>query len=107
MAEASTSLQKPFSIPNRTTPAKPRFQAARTSISGRRALGCDSSHHCLRTMALIGGKPADAEVASAAKGAATSSPDGRYLVFMSERNLAGAETADPESGQANRAGLPL
>ncbi len=45
------------------------------------------------------GKPADAEVASAAKGAATSSPDGRYLVFMSERNLAGAETADPESGE--------
>ena len=38
-------------------------------------------------------------VAHAAQGAATSSPNGRYLAFMSEHNLAGAETADPETGK--------
>jgi len=37
-------------------------------------------------------------VAHAAQGGATSSPSGRYLTFMSQRNLAGAETSDPETG---------
>jgi len=44
------------------------------------------------------GKGAD-QVAHAAKGTATSSPNGRYLAFMSERNLAGVETSDPETGE--------
>jgi len=38
-------------------------------------------------------------VAHAALGTATSSPNGRYLAFMSEQNLAGTETNDPETGQ--------
>lgn len=38
-------------------------------------------------------------VAQGALAVATSSPSGRYLAFMSERNLAGSETADPESGE--------
>jgi hypothetical protein len=38
-------------------------------------------------------------VAHGARSAATSSPSGRYLAFMSERSLAGAETADPGTGQ--------
>jgi hypothetical protein len=46
------------------------------------------------------GKPEATPVAHAAKGTAASSPDGRYLVFMSRRNIAGAETSDPESGKA-------
>jgi len=46
------------------------------------------------------GEPSPTEVvAHAANGAASSSPDGRYLAFMSEEKLAGSETADPESGQ--------
>jgi DNA-binding beta-propeller fold protein YncE len=43
--------------------------------------------------------PALAEVAHAARGTATSSPDGRYLVFMSQQGLGGVETADPETGE--------
>jgi hypothetical protein len=38
-------------------------------------------------------------VAEAGRGTATSSPDGRYLVFMSEQNLGGVESSDPETGQ--------
>jgi hypothetical protein len=38
-------------------------------------------------------------VGQAARGAANNSPDGRYLSFMSQENLAGAETNDPNSGQ--------
>jgi DNA-binding beta-propeller fold protein YncE len=37
--------------------------------------------------------------AHAARGAAASSPSGRYLVFMSEQNLAGAESNDPATGK--------
>jgi hypothetical protein len=37
-------------------------------------------------------------VGQAARGAANNSPDGRYLSFMSQENLAGAETADPATG---------
>jgi DNA-binding beta-propeller fold protein YncE len=39
------------------------------------------------------------EVGQAARGAANNSPDGRFLTFMSQENLAGSETADPESGK--------
>jgi hypothetical protein len=39
------------------------------------------------------------EVGQAARGAANNSPDGRYLSFMSQEDLAGSETADPNSGQ--------
>jgi hypothetical protein len=38
-------------------------------------------------------------VGQAARGAGNSSPDGRYLSFMSQENLAGAETADPNTGE--------
>jgi len=38
-------------------------------------------------------------VGQAARGAGNSSPDGRYLTFMSQENLAGAETADPSTGK--------
>jgi hypothetical protein len=38
-------------------------------------------------------------VGTASRGTAASSPNGRYLVFMSEQNLAGAESSDPESGE--------
>lgn len=38
-------------------------------------------------------------VAQAARGTGAASPDGRYLVFMSEQNLAGVESRDPETGQ--------
>jgi hypothetical protein len=38
-------------------------------------------------------------VAQAARGTATASPDGRYLVFMSEKKLAGVESSNPETGQ--------
>jgi hypothetical protein len=41
----------------------------------------------------------DTPVAHAARGTATSSPNGRYLAFMSERNLAGTENNDPETGE--------
>jgi hypothetical protein len=37
--------------------------------------------------------------AQAARGTATASPNGRYLVFMSEQNLAGVESPDPETGE--------
>jgi hypothetical protein len=46
-----------------------------------------------------GNPPAWTAVAHAARGTATSSPSGRYLVFMSEQNLGGVETPNPESGQ--------
>jgi hypothetical protein len=39
------------------------------------------------------------EVGNDSKGTANSSPDGRYLVFMSEQNLGSVETPDPESAQ--------
>ena len=39
------------------------------------------------------------QVGQAARGAGNNSPDGRYLTFMSQENLAGSETADPNSGE--------
>jgi hypothetical protein len=38
-------------------------------------------------------------VGQAARGAGNSSPGGRYLSFMSQENLAGAETNDPNTGE--------
>lgn len=40
------------------------------------------------------------EVGHGSRSAAASSPSGRYLAFMSDRNLAGAETNDPATGEA-------
>ncbi|HVD39299.1 MAG TPA: fibronectin type III domain-containing protein, partial [Solirubrobacterales bacterium] len=45
------------------------------------------------------GSPPPNEVGQAARGAGNNSPDGRYLTFMSQESLAGAETADPNTGQ--------
>ena len=45
-----------------------------------------------------GNSPKNTVVAHAAKSTGSSSPNGRYLVFMSENRLAGAETSDPVSG---------
>jgi len=45
------------------------------------------------------GNPPSTEYAHAAKSTATNSPSGRYLVFMSEQNLAGVETPDPDTGE--------
>jgi len=39
------------------------------------------------------------EFGQASRAAGNSSPDGRYLAFMSQENLAGAETADPNTGE--------
>jgi hypothetical protein len=39
------------------------------------------------------------EVGQAARGTGSNSPDGRYLTFMSQQNLAGAETNDPDTGE--------
>jgi hypothetical protein len=46
-----------------------------------------------------GAPPKWTVVGTASRSTAASSPDGRYLVFMSEKNLGEVESPDPETGQ--------
>ena len=45
------------------------------------------------------GKSPAGELGHSSRVAASSSPSGRYLVFMSQENLTGAESDDPETGE--------
>ena len=45
------------------------------------------------------GEPGAIKLGHASKLSADASPSGRYLTFMSERNLTGAESADPATGE--------
>lgn len=45
------------------------------------------------------GEAGDTAAGRMARSSAFSSPDGRYLTFMSEKNLAGDESDDPETGE--------
>jgi hypothetical protein len=82
-------------------------EAGETAVSGTKNLYLWAEGSGVRFIAPLsiednpdwGNPPRWTDVAHASRGTATSSPDGRYLVFMSEQNLAGAETSDPETGQ--------
>ena len=47
----------------------------------------------------VWGEPGAMQLGHSAKLGASTSPSGRYLTFMSERNLTGAESNDPDSGE--------
>ena len=94
MAEASTSLQKAFSIPEPN-------DADETASPGDPNLYLWQEGSGVRFIASLsdednpdwGTPPRWTLVAQAARGTATSSPDGRYLVFMSEQNLGGVDSS--------------